>query len=350
MSLSISIFERAMKKMVYRVIFLLFIFTGIMASINYIIDPFDIFGSNFLKKSFQKNERFIKIEYLTKNNINFNSYLIGSSRIGPTDPEMINKYILGAKFYNFTIASATLTDELDHIKYMIKAGYPIKNLYLQVDITDNMMSYKHPTSDYLRKQHPYLNDESMIIYYIDYLINPFPKNVKGKIVKNLSATNNEFYSIQSGMWSYPNVDKEIDKNCQKYTANEISFSTKRKPFIKNTYTNVNLISLSKIIELCKKNNINLIIFTTPNNHNYLDRVYEDEYYTFLKGLTSVTNFWDFSGYNTVTLNDCNYYESSHYRPKVAKLIAARIFNDNNITLPTDFGTYITLKNIDTHII
>ena len=63
-----------------------------------------------------------------------------------------------------------------------------------------------------------------------------------------------------------------------------------------------------------------------------------------------TNYYDFSGYNTVTTNDCNYYETSHYRPLVGNLIAARIFHDSTISVPDDFGKFITKNTIDNHII
>ena len=32
--------------------------------VNYIVDPFNIFHTKFLKEQFQMNERFMKIEYL----------------------------------------------------------------------------------------------------------------------------------------------------------------------------------------------------------------------------------------------------------------------------------------------
>ena len=50
------------------------------------------------------------------------------------------------------------------------------------------------------------------------------------------------------------------------------------------------------------------------------------------------------------MDNCNYYEFSHYRPKVGKLIATRIFNEaSNKNIPDDFGTLVTKENIDIHI-
>lgn len=56
-----------------------------------------------------------------------------------------------------------------------------------------------------------------------------------------------------------------------------------------------------------------------------------------------------SGYNSITLNNCNYYESKHYRPHVGDMIAARIFLDKDKVVPDDFGVFVTKENIDKHI-
>jgi hypothetical protein len=338
-----------MKKFVIYILFTTLLLGTFLGIINYIVDPFNIFNTQYLPYQFQRNERFIKIAYLDKHHNHFNSYLIGSSRIGTTNPEILNSYISGSKFYNMTLSSATLADELRHIKYMIKARYEIKNIYLQVDLNNNMTSYLYPNSDYLRKPHPHVVGNSLPLYYLDYLLNPFPSNIKGKILKNIEGKNDDNYNLILGNWTRPEKDTKIRLNCANFIKSEPTFNINVQPKVKNTYTKINMIALKSIIELCKKNNINLIIFTTPHNHNYLDIIYEKEYYTFLKELLAITDYWDFSGYNSITMNDCNYYDSSHYRPEIGNLIAAKIFNDKHIPIPSDFGAFVTQNNIEEHL-
>lgn len=338
-----------MKKFVYLTVVFCVAFASFNVCLNYIVDPFNIFHSKFLKYQFQMNERFMKIEFLQKNNNDFNSYLIGSSRIGTTNPAVINKYIPNSKFYNFTISSATISDELRHIQYMINANYKISNLYIQVDVIDNMQTYLQEKSDYLRMPHPYVAGKSLSQYYIDYLFNFFPFNTKGKILKNFEGSNDAEYDIKTGVWSRPSKDLRVEADCSQYIKSEPEFNTHIKPSMQNKATDKNMKSLELLVDICKKNKISLIVFVTPHNHNYLDNVYESEYYVFLKKLSAVTNYWDFSGYNSVTTNDCNYYESSHYRSKIGNLIAARIFDDKNISVPRDFGVYVTRQDVESHI-
>ena len=70
---------------------------------------------------------------------------------------------------------------------------------------------------------------------------------------------------------------------------------------------------------------------------------------FKRALSHLSGFYDFSGLNSVTTDNFNYYETSHYRPKVGDLVIARIFNQRNIKVPEDFGQWVTAENIDLHL-
>jgi hypothetical protein len=74
-----------------------------------------------------------------------------------------------------------------------------------------------------------------------------------------------------------------------------------------------------------------------------------DYLDFIRQLADIWPFWDFSGYNSVTADDRNYYEWSHYRVTVAKYILARVFNDPSVAVPDDFGVFVTKDNIEAHL-
>jgi len=316
----------------------------IIFCINYIFDVFNIFHSPFLKQQFQTNERFSKIEYLEENFLEFNSYMFGSSRIGGTKPELVEQYIPKSKFYNFTVASANMYDHLFHLKYFIK-NYNIKHLYLQIDI-DNMSSYGRSENDYLRKMHPYVLNQSIILFYFKYLSGFFPLNTKGKIELNYNGTDYEKYNIEQGYWTKKIKEKKIERNCQKFVDSEPTFQRKAYRTVGLFNINKILSGLEEIKELCLQNNIKLYVFTTPHHQKMMDSFIVDDYLYFLKEISKITSFYDFSGYNSVTMNNCNYYEISHYRPKISDMIAARIFKGTNLTLNPDFGVYVTRYNVD----
>jgi len=321
---------------------------GILMAFNYLIDPFNIFHTKFLKHQFQMNERFVKIEFLEKNHHKFNGYLFGSSRIGTTQPSTIEHYIPHSKFYNFTLSSANFYDYLIHLRYFIKRQYPIETLYLQIDI-DNMMYYGQSDSDYLSKAHPYTLNQSLPLYYLQYLIGFFPFNSQGKINHNLNYQQGVNYHLNNGTWSEDNKELELLTNCQNYVDSVEEFHRKYTPALKFIKVKENISALKEMVDLCYKNHIKLYIFTTPHNQNMMDTFYKDDYLNYLKSIAKITDFYDFSGYNSITTNNCNYYETSHYRPHIGELIAGRIFKDKNISIPNDFGTWVTKENVDKYL-
>jgi len=321
----------------------------LVISINYIVDPFDIFNSGFLKRSGEVNIRFTKINYLEKNHHKYNSYLFGSSRIGTTHPKIIEQYIPNSKFYNMTMASANLYDHLMHIRYMIKNKYKIKNIYLQIDIS-NMQSYGRDINDYNKKLHPHVTGDSKIKIYSQYLTRIFPEHIKKKILNNIYSKKRDTIDLKNtGIFTKTKQEKEIIKDCKTYVKNEKSFHKKRLRQRGLVYADKTKQAIREIKKLCKKNKINLYVFTTPHNKNMMDTYIIEDYLKFLTLIAEEVNYYDFSGYNSVTINNCNYYEFSHYRPLVAKLIAARIFNDKSIDVPDDFGFYVTKENVNMHI-
>src|SRR4051812_30298410 len=94
------------------VITIAFSFCVLLMSVNYVIDPFNIFHTRFLKYQYQMNERVIKNEFLETEHDQFNCYMFGTSRIGSTNPKTIEKYIPKSKFYNLTASGAPLYDDL----------------------------------------------------------------------------------------------------------------------------------------------------------------------------------------------------------------------------------------------
>jgi hypothetical protein len=312
---------------------------SIVATVNYVVDPFNIFQSNFLKYKMQMNERYVKVDYIEKNHEKYNAYLFGSSRIGVVNPKIIEQYVPNSKFYNFTLSSANLHDDLMHLRYFIKEKYRLNTLYLQIDL-DDMNHYGQDESDYLCKLHPHITNESDKMYYVRYLLGFFPLNIRTKIETNIFKKLKKEYWMESGIWTLSESEKQLNENPKKYVKGEKSFHFKPRRTIQYTTGKKSMDALQEIINLCKKNQIKLYIFTAAHNHRKMDTFILKDYNKFLRNISKITSFYDFTGYNSVTKNDENYYEMSHYRPKVGILMAAKIFDDKKIDVPKDFGRFI----------
>ena len=320
---------------------------SIVALVNYVVDPFGIFQSNILKNKMQMNERFVKIDYIDKNHQKYNSYLFGSSRIGVMEPEVIEQYIPKSKFYNFTVSSANLHDYLSHLEYFIKQKYEIKTLLLQLDI-DDMNNYGQDNADYLSLLHPHVFDESLSFFYTRYLLGFFPLNLRSKIELNLGEISKKTYNLETGVWYLPYNEKSLVSDSSAYVKNEKSFHFKNRRIIHYTREEENKKALEKIVDLCRLSEIKLYVFTTPHNQNMMDTFVLEDYNKYLRNISELTDFYDFSGYNTITMKNNHYYEMSHYRPYISELIAARIFDNKDISIPNDFGKFIEKGSLIGH--
>lgn len=320
----------------------------IIGSINYTVDPYYVFHKEDTFYRGPSNIGFIKIEYLNENKDKYNSYMIGSSRIGTTDPKDIEKYIPGSKFYNLFLAGANLNDIRIHLEYMIKEKYPINNLYVQIGI-HNMSNCKF--NELSKSQtHPYVMNTPLIPFYLDRL---FSLDYKMYIAKYEDFRGEYIYhhqcNIKNGVFNYINKDRWIKENHDDYVRNEKTFyikNTRKEVYTERAEVEKNLRIINNI---CNKNNIKLILFITPHSRIMFDTYDIDSYLEFIKTISKFNTFYNFSGYNSVTTNDYNYYEDSHYLPHVGRLIAARIFKDQTIKVPNDFGVYVTKDNIDEHL-
>ncbi len=70
---------------------------------------------------------------------------------------------------------------------------------------------------------------------------------------------------------------------------------------------------------------------------------------FERGLAKLTDFYDFSGLNSITRDAYNFYNPSHFRLPIGDLMIARMLGDKTVPVPSDFGVLVTSENVETHL-
>ena len=98
--------------------------------INYIMDPYDVFKHRTLKEYGQLQERFLKIEYLSKNKL-FDTFLLGSSRLGTTPTEYVANLYHNIP-YNLAVSQANQWDNLEMTKWLLANQPRTKHLIMMV--------------------------------------------------------------------------------------------------------------------------------------------------------------------------------------------------------------------------
>jgi hypothetical protein len=106
-------------------------------------------------------------------------------------------------------------------------------------------------------------------------------------------------------------------------------------------TGLAIAEIDSIISLCAVHNIECIFFINPMHIKNYMRLDHTEYSDFLKKLSRITDFYDFSGINSITANNYFYYETSHYRPVVGEKMVNFIFGYDS-----SFGQLVNKENIN----
>jgi hypothetical protein len=321
----------------------IFTYLIVVAAINIVVDPFYVFQTPFFKVQAQINDRYAKIEFLKKARGRFDSYIMGSSRMFHTPPDVIQKYVPGANFYNLATVSGTMYEHFLHVRYFVQHGYPVKNLYIGMDADMYFTVKMHDEKDLLVKLHPDVLDKNPIDFYWSYLDNLPRGDLKRKLRLNFRKRSTPKYEIERDGTLGGGSGTE---NGRIFFENPIPVAELR---IKEDSLSGNLKALRELVTLCGKYHIHLILFINPYHKNLMDHFAEKDYLSFLRELSEIAPFWDFSGYNSITTDNKNYLDHSHYNPSVSRLIAARIFNDPSMPVPEDFGVRVTSQNIKSHL-
>jgi hypothetical protein len=109
-----------------------------------------------------------------------------------------------------------------------------------------------------------------------------------------------------------------------------------------------------IVRICEQSGVELRAFVPPTHAAHLEAIYArdlwEQFEAWKRRIASVTPFWDFSGYNRVTMEPMaetmsNYWDISHYRSGVGDLVLSRMF-DGEGAIPADgFGWRVTETNL-----
>ena len=88
--------------------------------------------------------------------------------------------------------------------------------------------------------------------------------------------------------------------------------------------------------------------TAPVYADYLASFPWEQVADFYARLAEVTDYWDFS-YSSVSFEPRYFYDETHFRECVGDMALARMFGDESVYIPEDFGAYVTADNVAEHV-
>jgi hypothetical protein len=328
---------------------------GSVVILNMAIDTYGVYTSLFDISRSKKNDsqicierinqRIYNTEFVLLNPESFDSLLFGSSLVGVIDTNKISS----GRFYNMSYAQGLPAEHLAIIKAFITKGIRIKSIIIGLDESSFIRSPKDHENKLLTIMHPAAKAKSRATIFHDYFF---------RVPKLFELSN----GLQNIIFGDVKCDFTVNKsglNMGWLKKDELITAAGKPLFVDEDFSyspfkyNQNLVDevfaqIQEIILLAKNNNISLIFFFNP----IYCRTYVNVAECLLpikERLAQYSDFYDFSGFNSVTTNNINYYEYIHYRYIIGDMIVQKINGSGSTSVPADFCVLVTKKNVKTHV-
>ncbi len=317
-----------------------FIFGVGVVTYNITLDPYGVIRGDMENQRIEPNQHYLKTKHVLDNPKKHNSFLFGSSRVGKIDIRIIED---GDNWYNMSYSQGVPAEHLAEIKLFLQNNVEIKNIWIGLEETSYLIDKSQHKSQANRKS--YVNRYNPWLSYL--FIKPSP-SIFNEIRK---ANDAKFYTkyselYNSGVSIAVNVDDWINTNLDVHKSDP---KFKRASWNNNEYNeriDGVIDELSEIVSICNENGISLKLFINPMFVTTYMRQDKEEFFEFLRKLSSVSEFYDFSGVNKITTDPYYYYESSHFRPLLGYKIIDVLANNLNKTDVKEFGKLISSDNIN----
>ena len=320
---------------------------------NWLVDPFGVFSHKALEwPSYEMtmNPRTAKITYLKEHHEEYDSYILGCSSVSSFPTDALNTYF-DANFYNMIAYGADMLDVEQQAFYLVE-NYEVKNLVVSVYI-DNAMNYNEEADPLSYAMPPETTGENPLAFYAKYLFMD-PRHSLDKLeamVQDTYLTQTfDVFDASDGAYDKKVRDAEPIGNMDAYLESYPVFAN--YPALSNQ-TNEEAItgtleSLTRIKQLCEDNGVQLTVVTAPVYADYLASFPWEQVADFYARLAEVTDYWDFS-YSSVSFEPRYFYDETHFRECVGDMALARMFGDESVYIPEDFGAYVTADNVAEHV-
>lgn len=276
----------------------------------------------------------------------FDSLFIGNSRVGMIDVSKIR----GARYYNFWYPASIPALWKRDLRYMRDHGVLKKMVVIGVDDAIFRMNLQiQKTAGRRLRPFPYTCIEKLNFYSLFLTLLPSFKTFQ-EAAGMLPAARSIGYMSDDGVQHPVVPEKRINSDPAKHAGSDVFSKPTRWDNCREVANTI--ADMMQIKETCDAGGVRIVLFISPN-HNTTYRSYTlkefDEYLDFKRRLIRIAPFYDFSGVNTISENNLNWFETSHYRPKIGDMMLAKIFSQPIAQCPNDFGVLVTEDTIEAHL-
>jgi len=315
----------------------------LFGGLNVAVDPFGVFGDRFIgwwSYNMTQNPRTAKIGWLDVHHGEYDSYIIGSSKTSSFPTELLNRYT-GGRFYNLFSYGGDLYDAEMTVNYVLE-NYDAKRIIVNVGIPE-LMAFNVEDDPIKGNLHAKVDGSSLMAFYGKYFF-AHPQYAVDKLRALPDFTDwvnpNQVFVPATGTYDKRARDIEPIGDLGEYLALYPAFEQTQKGHDSLPAVRDCIASILRMKMVCETAGVEFTLVISPMYQHDLARYDTDDlYFFFLKG--GLEGFsWDFSGYHSVSGEPRYFYDIAHHRNAVGAMMLARIFGDDSIYVPEDFGVFI----------
>jgi hypothetical protein len=290
------------------------------------------------------NQHMFNAELIFRRPENFNSFLFGSSRVSVMDVAKITT----GRFYNMSYSQGLPAQHLAIIKSFLQRGIKIKSVVVGLDEFCFLLSASAHQKQLLRMMHPDAGGpgrpEIFGMYFfrkpsLDELGRWRDRVLYGKMEGRIVMNH---LGVHLGWRQKEIILQTIKKPIFQFSIQKYEPITYGQKEIDEAF-----VAIEELISLSRIHGFSLTFFIAPFYSNFYAN-YAEGLLNIKERLARLTDYYDFSGINSITTNDMNYYEESHYRYCVGDMMIKRMFGDPT-GIPADFGVLVTRQNAASHV-
>jgi hypothetical protein len=291
------------------------------------------------------NQHMFNPEFIFRNPDKFDSFFFGTSRIWVMDVAKIPS----GRFFNMSYSEGLPSEHLAIVKAFLQKGIKIKSLVVGLDGFCFNKSASEHEKHLMRIMHPDIGGPSRAkIFGLYFFRKPDLNELKGFLERRRNTKPERRFTMDSRglVLRWKHADKIIEstgKPIFNYTVRKYEPLTYKQKATEESFA-----AIEELIALSRKHQFPITFYISPSySQYYLNNA--EALLKIKKRLASLTDYYDFSGFNSVTTDALNYYEEVHFRYRVGDMIIKRIFGAGTIGLPDDFGILVMQQNVDQHL-
>ncbi len=314
---------------------------------NLIIDPEAVLGTGMLGRSLNANDRYLEMRAYQTLPDRYDGVLFASSRGGAVPLDELSRRMDGATFANFAVTGGQIADHLAVLEYIVRSktaqGKRLRAAFLLLD-ADLFGERPYGNRTIQSFWPPALTGESSSRFIWRYLTAiqfgawrsqiEYARSGRGAVLTEPSEQTQSqptHVAESKARSASAAIAADAGPAIGRTSDQQGELITSRSDFERQ------LAQLAKFVDLCGARGIKLAVALSPLRRTVAIHYDQGDIAKTAERIAEIVPVWDFGSPQWLSDRTDLWFDNSHFRPEVAKMMLDRMFAGDVTNAPKDFG-------------